>query len=241
MTTEIESVRDRMKLFLTQEGISEGAFEVVCGLARGYVSSIGDTIRRSTLKKITDKYPNLDVDWLLYNRPTLSKSSISPYLTTKSGILYKDLGNGRYQMTVPFVPHKAYAKYLNEAVDIDYEEYKTYDFIVDKIGLGKYLAFEIKGDSMDDDSRRAFVEGDVVLARDLSKDFWKDKLRYEKYNFWIIVTNDSILCKQIINHDVEKGIITCHSLSKVKEYSDFTLNLNEVKKLYNIIQRVSFM
>lgn len=161
------------------------------------------------------------------------------YLRTNAGVKYKELGNGRYQMTVPFVPRKAYAKYIDEIRDAEEVDYETYDFIVDKIGLGEYFAFEIKGDSMDDDSKRSISDGDIVLARKLKNDLWRDKLHIDKYKYWIIVTDSTIVCKEIISHDIENGEIVCHSLNPSGEYSDFTLKLDEVKQLYNIIQRVS--
>ncbi|WP_303883929.1 hypothetical protein [Dysgonomonas mossii] len=92
---------------------------------------------------------------------------------------------------------------------------------------------------MDDDSKRSLSHGDVVNARELGYEHWKSKLHTKQYPNWIIVTDTTILCKQIIDQNVETGEITCHSLNPSPEYTDFTINLNDVRKLFNIVQKVS--
>ena len=92
---------------------------------------------------------------------------------------------------------------------------------------------------MDDDSKRSLSNGDIVLARELNREHWREKLHVSDYPNWIVILNNTILCKQIINHNLEGGTIICHSLNPSPEYSDFKLNLNDVVQLYNIVQRVS--
>lgn len=243
MDTETNSVKKRMKHFLSYIGISEGSFESMCGLGNGWVSNIGDSIRTSTQNKILNIYPDLNIVWLLTGEGSMLKSDkFNDELVTKSGISYKELGNGKFRMTVPFVPQKAYAKYLDEVRDAEEMTYDTWDFIVDKIGHGDYRAFEIKGDSMDDDSKRSICNGDVVLARDLGREHWVSPLNIKDFPYWIIAYDNTVLCKQIVSHDVENGTITCHSLNDSPEYNtDFELKLDSVYKLYNIIQRVTIM
>lgn len=42
--------------------------------------------------------------------------------------------------------------------------------------------------------------------------------------------------KKIVDHDVEHGIITCHSLNDM--FRDYKVNLDEVAELYNLIKIV---
>lgn len=216
-------------------------------------------IGKSVLDKILAKDLNISPTWLLTGSGEMLKqsetsSSTQPdasyikalgnevYTETGSGVKYFELSDNKFRMRVPLVPFNAYARYANEAcstIEQEKEEWDEVEFIVDKIGHGNYMAFEIKGDSMDDDSRRSFVQGDIVLARELDKIHWKDGLRYEKYPFWIIVLEGTILCKQIIDQNIETGDITCHSLNPSPEYSDFTINLQQVCRIFNIIQKTS--
>ena len=206
---------------------------------------------------INDESLNINVEWLMTGEGNKLKQTADSHLTqsdasyvrtqgndvyleTPSGIKYFKLSDDKYRMRVPLVPFNAYARYANEAcseIVQDRESWDEVEFVVDKIGHGSYMGFEIKGDSMDDDSRRSFAQGDIVLARELDKIHWKDGLRYEKFPFWIIVLEGTILCKQIIEHNVETGDITCHSLNPSPEYSDFTINLSRVCRIFNIIQK----
>ena len=164
------------------------------------------------------------------------------YLETSSGVKYFELSENKYRMRVPLVPFNAYARYISEVsgpMQQDREQWDEVEFIVDKIGHGNYMSFEVKGDSMDDDSKRSFSHGDLVLARELDKVHWKDRIRYDQYPYWVIVLSNTILCKEIIDHNVETGDITCHSLNPSPEYTDFTVNLGQVYRLFNIVQKIS--
>lgn len=57
--------KERMKAILAELGISEGAFEEKCNLAKGFVSKIGDTIRVKSQEKIKEKYPQINLTWLI--------------------------------------------------------------------------------------------------------------------------------------------------------------------------------
>jgi hypothetical protein len=197
------------------------------------------------MEKILTHLPQINSGWLLSEEGPMIKARTDkeePYLVTKAGVKYFELANGRYLMRVPFVPIKAYAKYIDEHRDAESgESLDEYNFIVDQIGHGSYMAFEIKGDSMDDDTRKSLGNGDIVLGRELSSEHWKDKLHTNEYPNWIIVLDNTILCKQIVGQDLERGIITCHSLNPSPEYSDFEVSFNDIRQMFNIIQRVSSM
>lgn len=163
---------------------------------------------------------------------------------TKSGNLIKELSNGKYLLTVPMIPHKAYATYISEFMDADYvSDLTKVSFVVDRVPRGVYRGFEIKNDSMNDatlergPSRDAILQGDIVLGRELGRQHWKSPLRTNDFPFWIIVTKHNIICKEIINHDVEKGIITCHSLNDSPEFQDFDLKLDDCLQLFNIVKK----
>lgn len=181
-----------------------------------------------------------DVDSSMLKKTEDIENEELPFITTKSGIKYYKLSDNRFRMRVPFVQIHAYAKYVDERQDASYwTPEEEYEFLVDKIHHGNYMAFEIKGDSMDDDSKRSLSNGDIVLARQLNQSLWENKLHTSSYPNWIIVLDNTILCKRIADHNVETGEILCKSLNPSPEYGDFTLNLNNVRQLFNIVQRVS--
>lgn len=80
-------------------------------------------------------------------------------------------------MDVPFVPIHAQAGYPTGYGDLEYiDSLPTIPVVVDKTYKGKYRVFEAKGDSMDDDTRRAIWDRDRLLCREISRVHWKYKL-----------------------------------------------------------------
>lgn len=138
---------------------------------------------------------------------------------------------------VPLVGQKVYAGYLSGYGDDEYlETLPTAMFIADHTPHGKYVAFDVKGDSMDDGTSESYREGDRVLCREVQMHLWADnKLHFTKWDF-VIVHKDGILIKRIINHDVDKKTITVHSLNP--QYPDRVLNLCDVKQILNVVQQM---
>ncbi|NDV58941.1 S24 family peptidase [Bacteroides sp. 519] len=160
------------------------------------------------------------------------------YLETKNGMKYYAQGGGKYILRVPLVPYDAYARFEHEgSLELDRDEWEEVDFEVDVIGRGNYMAFKVRGDSMDDGTRKSFAQGEIVLVRELERIFWRDELRLKRYPYWVIAFGNSILLKQITEQDLETGDIICHSLNSSPEYRDFTVNLDEVQLLGNVIKK----
>lgn len=58
-------LKGRMLEFISHIGISQAKFEENTGMSNGYVNNIGESIRRSTMDKISAAYPELNMKWLL--------------------------------------------------------------------------------------------------------------------------------------------------------------------------------
>ena len=95
---------------------------------------------------------------------------------------------------------------------------------------GKYLAFEVEGDSMEPD----YLEGDIVICREIQRHLWSSKLHFRDWDFVIAHSTNGIMLKEITAHNIETGDITCHSLNP--KYKDFVLNLHQVAHLYNVVE-----
>ncbi len=238
---------ERLRSLLEKDNVTAYRIWKDTAITKGTIANYleGKTKPNKSNVGILASYFQVSEEWLMSGEGSMNKVGViddhSPHLITKSGVKYYELPNGKYRMRVPFVPIKAYAKYVDDCRDAEFVggELEEFDFIVDQIGHGRYFAFEIKGDSMDDDSKRSLSNGDIVLARELNKSHWKDKLHVDDFPNWIIVLDTTILCKQITNQNMESCEITCHSLNPSPEYSDFNLKLNDVRQLCNIVQRVS--
>lgn len=240
--------RERLRYLLTRDGITAYRVWKDTAITKGTIANYLEdkTTPNKANVSLLASYFKVNEQWLLTGDGTMKQEvslseSGTAYLVTKSGMKYYEMANGRFRMRVPLIPTKAYAKYVDEYRDADFldDSYEEFEFIVDKIGHGRYFAFEIKGDSMDNDSKRSLSDGDIVLARELPKEHWSSKLHTKEYPNWIIVLDGTVLCKQITSHDIEKNSIICHSLNSSPEYPDFHVDLGSVRQLCNIVQRVS--
>ncbi len=147
--------------------------------------------------------------------------------------------DGEMYMKVPHVPYAAFGQFANlsDRLDPTTEDWSEEIYKVDKVGRGRYLSFEVKGDSMDTGSRDSFEAGDRVLCRELEREFWQHPIRFKDYPFWVVVFDSSVLIKQMIHQDMEHALLTFHSLNPSPEYADFTLSENDIRALYYVIKK----
>lgn len=140
-------------------------------------------------------------------------------------------------INIPVVPVTAHAGYASGYGDQGYiDSLPTIPVIVDRTYKGKYMVFEVEGDSMDDGSRSSLCNGDKILCREINSEYWKSKLHIKDWYFVIVCKNNGIVVKQIIKHDVDAGLICCHSLNAL--FEDFEIHLEDVAELYNVIKIV---
>lgn len=86
------TTKDRLITFLAYINISQGRFEKGVGLSTGFVNNVGDSIRKSSLDKISSVYPELNTAWLLTgvgNMINENKNKI--YFIKKKSLLYDHL------------------------------------------------------------------------------------------------------------------------------------------------------
>lgn len=188
---------------------------------------------RATLEKIVNRFPQINYDWLLTGEGEMikeTKTKNHPYNEAKplTDIMF---------INVPLVPITARAGYLNGYGDMEFiETLPTFPVITDKEYKGKYMVFEVSGDSMDNGKADSILDGDKILCREVKRELWRDKLHFKKWYFLIVHKTEGIIVKQIINHDVKNCVITCHSLNSL--YEDYNINLDDVLELYNVINVV---
>lgn len=202
---------------------------------------------RKTISALCEAY-GVNESWLhTGDGEMLVNSNVSIAPNETDGELYTENTHGAkfyavgddFRMEVRLVPFCAYGRFINElnTLEQDNDNWGVESFMTDKIVHGNYLAFEIKGDSMDDGTRNSFEEGDIVLTRELDRVHWKDGLRFNDHPYWVVVFDNSVLIKQIISQDLANGTITFHSINPSPEYSDFTLNMDDIRALYYVLQK----
>lgn len=151
------------------------------------------------------------------------------------------LGNNQFGLTVPLIPIRAYAGYMDNFGDPEYLE--TLDkHTVSVIGnfAGRYFAFVVKGDSMENWSseemaRKSIPEGTIVTCREIQRHHWMNKLHLHRFQNYVIVTDDGIITKEITEHNTIEGYIICHSLNP--KYKDRKIMLDDCKQILNVVTK----
>ncbi|MFP9114904.1 helix-turn-helix domain-containing protein [Flavobacterium sp. RHBU_3] len=156
----------------------------------------------------------------------------------KNGNRFMTLGNGKLFMLMPLLEFNVQAGFLDNYQDTDFlMDLSQHGIMVEKQAYGRYVAFRVNGDSMDDGSSHAISRNSIVSTRELQRQHWVNKLRYRDFPYWVIYTTQSKLplLKEIIEHNTEEGYITCHSLNDSPEFTDFRLYMNDIQALFYVI------
>ena len=163
---------------------------------------------------------------------------ISDNFENKNGNKFIELPNGQFYMLMPLADFNIQAGFLSNYQDAEFlMDLSQHGILVDKPVMGRYVAFRVNGDSMDDASSEAITRNSIVSTRELQRHLWTDKLRYRDFPYWVIYTTQSKmpLLKEIVEHNTEEGFIMCHSLNDSPEFSDFKLHMNDVQALFYVI------
>ena len=221
-----DTVKERLVTFIKRKGLSQKKFETMVGLSNGYVNNISKGIGAEKMQRILSTFPELNQEWLLLGEGNMLVESIESNA--------EPLTNER-RVGVRLVSQYAYAGYLSGYGDDEYlDSLPLIDFTPDREMTGNWLAFEVRGDSMDDGSKESYIEGEIVICREVEPDYWRDSRLFINKRDFVIVHKEGILIKRIIAHDVESHTITIHSLNPL--YKDRTINLKDVLQIYSIIE-----
>ena len=237
---------------LEREKLKAGTFAKAIGVTPTQIYDLqsGKTkkISEAVANKIIGAFPIYNKVWILTGSGSPIEESIIQvpvkdddgefFTENHNCVKFYDLGE-KYRMVVKLVPFAAYGRFANECdtLESEKETWEEESFETDKIVHGKYFAFEVKGESMDDGTRNSFEEGDRVLVRELDRLHWKDGIRFKDHPFWVVVFDSSVLIKQIVDQNLATGEITFHSLNPSPEYSDFTLSMDKIRSLYYVLQK----
>ena len=182
------------------------------------------TVSPDIIREVLDKYP-INSDWLIKGEGTMLKKKEDEAVP---------ILNPNIKM-IPLVSQYAQAGYLSGFGDEEYiKTLPKVPIIVDHEIKGEYIAFEVRGDSMDNGTEESLIEGDILIGRKIHIDYWKYKLHINKWNFIIVHKTDGIIVKRIADHNTDACAITAHSLNPL--YPDVSYSLNDIDQLFNVVQ-----
>ncbi|MFK2122532.1 helix-turn-helix transcriptional regulator [Bacteroides fragilis] len=225
------SLKERLLELVKLEGLNPNQFYIKTGLANGFLNTVGEKLRKPSIEKIEKTFPRWNIDYLIKGEGEKYKDTTKTPYTPNAHIIE----NIEY-VNIPLVPVRARCGYLSSFGDQQYiDSLPTIPVIIDRAYHGRYMVFEADGDSMDDGSSSAIRDGDKLLCREVQRHLWLPKLHYNDWYFVVVHKTEGISIKQIIDQD-EQGNIRCHSLNPL--FNDYTLNLDDVSELYNVVKVV---
>lgn len=140
------AVRDRLKAYLKEKNISQADFAIGIGASTGYVNAIVKTIGSDKLAIIREKFPDLNIGWLLTGEGEMLKSATAAPTTTENGVPFYDM-DVTASITESFNDVREEVQYY-----INFPPLNDCD-----------AAFPVYGDSMVPD----FYPGEVILVREI--------------------------------------------------------------------------
>lgn len=215
-----------------REGITQKAISEALGFKnQSYLSDIANgrfPVTEDISVRLSELYTYISKDWLLTGEGTMLVGEQEVKANAKE--LDPETLNW---ISVPVIPFRAMAGSTGWYEDVFADEWKEKRTVIAPLGAKAidHAIFTVTGDSMEP----TLIEGDEILAKHVPFDCYKEnRLRIYNYSIWIIATkSEGILIKNITEHDVENHTITCHSFND--KYSDFVLDLSDVKDIYHIV------
>lgn len=159
---------------------------------------------------------------------------------TKHGSVFYPLDHGKHLVMAPLVLMEEHEKYIeNTRSGIPETSAFQVGFVLGAVEEEAHRAFEITGNSMNDQSIHAIPNKAIVLGLHFDKkDFTTANANKALWNqYYILVWNDRIMCKQVTGFDEEKAAIYCHSTNPSPEYRDFELPLEDILQVFRVIKR----
>ena len=231
----VGSEHGRNKRFADKMGVTE--FVVSNWVKRGAGTSV--------IMKIKNVFPEVSVEWLLSGEGEMIKDDPNeapqkPHRAPKEAEAVP--AGSRTIQTLPIIPIEAqagigkgflYDKDPSQDPDDVYDAFDTMEVVLERAVSDRYKLFRVKGDSMDDDSKRSVCDGDIVLCREVYPEDWQYGLINTKYpNVVVVIEEEGILLKQLTKHVKRNDTIHLHSLNS--KYEDFAVNLKDVRAFFYV-------
>lgn len=205
-----EGVKERLVAFLADIGWSQSKFERECGMSNGYVNNIRQSIQPDKLQRIAQRFPALNISWLLigdmagdemYKIPRPTEYTSQPAVPVDKGI--------------PLIPIEAVAGPGTPAYDDmkveDYytvSEFKNSDFLI-----------RVTGDSM----VPRYTGGDIVACKKIEVN---NLMFFQWGRVYVIYTQSQGVMIKRIQPSEKDDCIKC--VSENEKYAPFDVPKNDI-------------
>ena len=197
------AVRDRLKAYLKEKNISQADFAIGIGASTGYVNAIVKTIGSDKLAIIREKFPDLNIGWLL----------------TGEGEMLKEAAD----VTIP--SHR-----IRYWVDVDATAGGVTQF--DDMMSSQYIdlaipefrdctdAVNLYGDSM----LPLYKSGQIIILKEWQESF------IDYGNVYLVVTKKGNRMVKYLRKGSDADHVLC--VSENKEFDSFEILMDDILRLY---------
>lgn len=214
------NLKERLLEFLNYKGIEKSRFEKEVGLSNGFVDKAGNNTRLSSLDRISNKYPDLNINWLRTGEGDMLKNT-KPFRNEVVPV-----PEGEYMM-VEYVDLRVSAGKLG-GTDVEQLPETHRRLVPKEYAKGGFLVVRVDGDSMYDGTARSLTDGDEVLVYQHEGGIM-DALPIRKTLF-VITTREGNVLKQITEINTNEKYIICHSFNP--QYPDFKIDFSDIYQLF---------
>lgn len=207
----METVKERLLQFLKAERITKAEFARRMGVSETYVSTMRKSLPETRVTKLTQLFPTLNRDWLLYGEGGMyRKESASQHSQSQKEKRY-----------IPLLPVEAYAGSLQAYSDsVKLEECSRLPFEYE----GADFAIPVRGDSMEPRIHEGMI---AVVARINERAFipWGNPM--------VVDTENGAFIKVL--RPLKKGADVIEASSYNPQYPPFNIPKESIFGLYRIL------
>lgn len=189
-------------------------------IAEFFELSIGELYSREGVRESLGTYDKLDL------------------LTPKAHNRIIKLAPGRYLVSTPLIISKQQDEYISRFDNPKFlSELPHMDMFIEQVSVGRYVAFEITNNSMDNGGKSSIPDKSVVLGKLVAINKIQTMLRDYPDVAWILIHRNGIMCKKIVSYSKKEKTIRCNSLNSSPEYSDFEIHVDHINQLFMVIKK----
>lgn len=224
--------KEKIQQYLEFKGLSKNSFYKKTGLSIGFLDS-GKSYGLDKLKLIIDNYPDLSLDWLVYNEGEMikipdssEKGSMSPSkvdLKMMPKVVTVDTEGNE---NIPLVRSKVAAGYVGGLTEPEFVG-NLPAYRLPGLNNATYRMFEVTGNSM----LPTLHALDIVIG-----EFVEDYRDIRNDRVYVIITYEDLVVKRCIRYEDK---IIAKSDNKNQGYEDIVFDLQDVREVWYVKRRLT--
>lgn len=196
-------LKSRLVEFAEANNLTITAFEKACGFNKNTILKVSGGMNTSTVLKIVEKFPRLDLRWLL---------------TGQGNMLRDEPGNEGNTVSLPLLPFSAVGGYLSENNGNGFMEELERCVIPDFTARGAQYLIRVEGDSM----YPRYHNGELLAIKVI-----QDPTFFQWGKVYVLSTTQGCVVKRLFPDDKDEKAIVCHSENS-SNYPDYKITQDDI-------------